>query len=203
MTMADNTPERTRESSPGFTALPATLAEILAANAELAARLAPAALDALAREIEDARRVFVAGAGRSGLIMQLLAVRLGHLGMDVTVVGQTVAPPIGAGDVLVATSGSGETDSTCLRARKAKDAGARVAAFTTRPESQLARLADVVVVVPAASKNTTGQLTATQQYDGSLFEQSTFLIGEAIFHDLARRRHLTAADLWAQHANLE
>ena len=60
-------------------------------------RQALAALDnesveRLIAAILKARRIFVAGAGRSGLIMRSFAMRLIHLGFDVSVVGETVTP---------------------------------------------------------------------------------------------------------------
>ena len=44
--------------------------------------------------IEDAPRIFVSGAGRSGLIMRALGIRLMHLGKTVHVVGESTTPSI-------------------------------------------------------------------------------------------------------------
>ena len=57
----------------------------------------------------ESRRVFVIGAGRSMLMLQAFAKRLRHLGKEIHVVGETVTPAIGKGDLLVAASGSGKT----------------------------------------------------------------------------------------------
>lgn len=183
--------------------LDTTVTTMLEGNATLLAAVAPDAVAALAREIDGASRVFVTGAGRTGLIMQLFAVRLGHLGVDVTVMGLPIVPPVVSGDLFLAASGSGETDVVCRRARKAKELGARVGVFTAQSASSLAGLADVCVLLPAPPKNSGHELSPTQLYDGALFEQSTFLICEALFHELALYRGLRAADLWARHANVE
>ncbi len=51
--------------------------------------------------IEDAPRIFVSGAGRSGLIMRALGTRLMHLGKTVHVVGESTTPSIQAGELLI------------------------------------------------------------------------------------------------------
>ena len=47
-----------------------------------------------------AKRVYVAGAGRSGLIARAFAMRLMHLGMEAYVVGETITPAMHTGDIL-------------------------------------------------------------------------------------------------------
>lgn len=164
--------------------------------------LAPEALESLARVVDDADRVFVLAAGRSGFALRMTAMRLMHLGRTVHVVGETTAPAIRPGDVLLTASGSGTTGGVLRSAEKARSAGARVAAVTATSGSPLTELADAVVVVPAAQKlDRSGAVSA--QYAGGLFEQSVALLGDAIFHALWRRSGLTGDDLWPYHANLE
>ena len=50
---------------------------------------------------EDAKRIFVAGAGRSGLISKFFAMRLMHAGFEVFVVGEIVTPSICEGDLFL------------------------------------------------------------------------------------------------------
>jgi 6-phospho-3-hexuloisomerase len=96
--------------------------------------------------ITNARVVFVIGNGRSGLATQMAAMRLMHLGLRVHVAGEVTAPAIGAGDVLIAVSGSGTTSSVVGAADTAKKVGASVLAVTTAAESPLAQRADEVLV---------------------------------------------------------
>lgn len=156
------------------------------------------ALDLLA----DARRIFVHGAGRSGLALRMTAMRLMHLGLDVHVVGEVTTPAIEPGDVLLTASGSGTTGSIVQAARTATDVGASVIAVSTTDESPLADLAAVTLVLPAATK-TDRSGTASAQYAGSLFEQGVVLLGDALFHALWQRSGHSADDLWPRHANLE
>ena len=162
----------------------------------------PAALDAFATALGDAERVFVHGAGRSGLALKMTAMRLMHLGLTVHVVGDVTTPAITSGDVLLTASGSGTTGGVVRAAQSAVDAGASVAAITTATESPLAKLAAHVLVLPAADKlDRSG--SASAQYAGGLFEQAVVLVGDALFHSLWKQSGATADDIWPRHANLE
>jgi 6-phospho-3-hexuloisomerase len=156
------------------------------------------ALDVLA----DAERVFVHGAGRSGLTLRMTAMRLMHLGLDVHVVGEVTTPAIRRGDALLVASGSGTTTGIVQAARTAAEVGASVVAVSTTDESPLSEAATVTLVVPAATK-TDRSGTASAQYAGSLFEQAVALLGDAVFHALWQRSGRSADDLWPRHANLE
>ncbi|QHC71575.1 6-phospho-3-hexuloisomerase [Rathayibacter sp. VKM Ac-2801] len=159
-------------------------------------------LEQVASLLAGADRVFVHGAGRSGLALRMTAMRLMHLGLRVHVVGDATTPAIAPGDVLLTASGSGTTAGIVRAAQSAVDAGARVAALTTAGSSPLAELASAVVVVPAAEKlDRSG--TASAQYSGGLFEQTVVLTGDALFHALWKRSGIDADDLWPRHANLE
>lgn len=156
-------------------------------------RIDPAAVRALQREIFTARRVFIAGAGRSGLLARTFAMRLLHLGFTVYVTGEVVTPAIAGGDLLIACSGSGETQTTIHFARVARRLGARVCVISGRRSSTLFRLADCPVHIPAPIRGKRGN---------SLFERTLFIFLEQAL-DRLRRRVKTAADFDRIHANLE
>ncbi|MBT2585139.1 6-phospho-3-hexuloisomerase [Arthrobacter sp. ISL-95] len=159
-------------------------------------------LAVLAGRIRGAERVFLAGAGRSGLVLRMAAMRLMHLGLTVHVAGDTTTPAITSGDLLLVASGSGTTSGVVKAAETALAAGADVAAVTTNPESPLAGLADVLLIIPAAQKTDHGS-SLSSQYSGSLFEQSLFLATEAVFQTLWENTDEPAEQLWLRHANLE
>ncbi|WP_120521628.1 6-phospho-3-hexuloisomerase [Arthrobacter celericrescens] len=167
-----------------------------------AAEIDPGQLSRLAEELRSANRVFVAGAGRSGLVLRMAAMRLMHLGLDVHIAGDTTTPAIRSGDVLLLASGSGTTSGVVRAAQTAAKAGARLAAYTANPASPLAELADVVVTIPAAQKTDHGS-SLSRQYAGSLFEQVLFLAAEAVFQTLWDGDATPAEELWLRHANLE
>jgi 6-phospho-3-hexuloisomerase len=179
-------------------------ATILDEQRQVLTALDEAQAAALLAEIRAAGRVFVLGEGRSGLVVRMLAMRLMHLGYTVHVVGETTAPAIAPGDLLVACSGSGETDVTCLLAEKAVATGARLAAITAAPNSRLARAAQTVVALPTPHKRGDGAIDSVQ-YGGSLFEQSALLLAEAMVLALmpATASETRFSELSARHANLE
>jgi 6-phospho-3-hexuloisomerase len=152
--------------------------------------------------IASAERLFVLGEGRSGLAVRMAAMRLMHLGRRVHVVGETTTPPLGDGDVLIAVSGSGGTPGVVMAAEQAKTAGGRIAAITTTTSSRLAAVADLVIAVPAASKHDRDSKSSAQ-FAGSLFEQTTLLLFDALFHAWARDLDKAPDVLWARHTNME
>lgn len=147
------------------------------------------------------RAVFVTGEGRSGLVARCFAMRLMHLGVPAHVVGGTTTPAFGEGDLLIAVSGSGETDLTCTVARLAKEAGGRVAAVTASDRSPLATAADLVVVIPAAYGS--APEGGSVQYGRSLFEQVALLVLDAVALQLQRELDQAAENMDTRHANLE
>ncbi|MDE1176860.1 MAG: 6-phospho-3-hexuloisomerase [Edaphobacter sp.] len=157
---------------------------------------------AAAEEILAARRVFVIGAGRSGLALKMAAMRLMHLGLTVHVAGEVTTPAIAAGDLLIAASGSGSTAGVVQAAKVAARTGARVLAITAAPASMLGGMADAVLTIPAAMKQEHGGAISAQ-YAGALFEQSLLVAMDAIFQGLWRQRGESAEELWTRHANLE
>lgn len=192
----------TASSTHSVSSATSLVAAELLATAEQMSTSAAASLESLAGLIASADRVFVLGAGRSGLALRMTAMRLMHLGLSVQVVGDTTTTAIRAGDVLLAASGSGTTESIVRAAQKAHSVGARIAAITVAESSPLASVADVTVLVPAAQKLDRTE-AASAQYAGSLFEQLVVLIGDGLFHALWQRQGTTADGLWPRHANLE
>src|SRR5258708_1977528 len=159
-------------------------------------------LSALVHAIQGVKRIYVVGAGRSGLALRAAAMRLMHLGLTVFVAGETTTPAIGKGDLLLAASGSGTTGSIVKAGEKAVAAGAQVIALSTTREAPLAKLATFVIVLPAAQKQDF-QNAVSSQYAGSLFEQGILLVTDAVFHTLWKMVGTPAEELWKRHANLE
>lgn len=161
-------------------------------------------IDGLANAIVAARGVYVCGAGRSLLMMRCMAMRLMHLGFTSYVVGDTTTPAFGEGDLLVAASGSGSTSSVTNVAAKAKLLGGTLAVITTRADSALGRMADHLVEVPVLTDQVDGECVGRPLLPGgSLFEQATLLIGDAMVLPLGARHRIPTDQAFALHANLE
>lgn len=157
---------------------------------------------AAAQQITEARCIFFAGAGRSGLALKMGAMRMMHLGLSVYVAGEIVTPAMQQGDLLVVASGSGTTAGALQAAHTARKVDARILLLTTAPKSPLSQQADLLIEIPAASKQQFGE-RASQQYAGALFEQSVVLVMDILFHHLWNQRGETQQELWKRHANLE
>jgi 6-phospho-3-hexuloisomerase len=162
--------------------------------------------EGLADEILGAKRVFVAGAGRSLLMVRAFAMRLMQFGFHAYVVGETVTPAISKGDLFLIGSGSGETGALTLMAEKAKSVGARLALITIVTGSTIGLLSDRVIEIKAPSpKAKPGNEAVSVQPGGSLFEQSLLLFLDALVLRIAEKRGIKDENglLMQNHANLE
>ena len=149
----------------------------------------------LADMLPRARRTFVTGAGRSGLVARSFGMRLMHAGLPAFVPGETITPAAGSGDLLVAVSCTGVTGITEYVARRARNLGAKVVVLTAEPTSALAAGADKVVVIPAGE--------ADIVLRAAVFEHAASLCLDAVFNVLSDRLKLDMTAYRQRHANLE
>jgi 6-phospho-3-hexuloisomerase len=154
--------------------------------------------------VDNAKEVFCAGAGRSGFQIRGFAMRLMHMGKASYMVGETCTPNITNEGVLVICSGSGETKSLVNHATKAKEVGAKIALITINPESSIAKMADVVVEIPAPSPKSAkqGDVISIQPM-GSLFEQSEGLFMDCAIMMLMAKNGMDSDTMFGRHANME
>lgn len=158
----------------------------------------------MADEILKAKHIFVAGAGRSGMMARCFAMRLMHMGMKAYMVGEVVTPSMQEGDLLIITSGSGTTGSLVKMAEKAKVLNGRVGLITIYPESTIGKMADVVVQINApTSKSKIDTGVTSIQPMGSLFEQSLLICLDFIIRILMDKTGITGEEMFKRHANLE
>jgi 6-phospho-3-hexuloisomerase len=153
-----------------------------------------------------ADKIFVAGTGRSQMMVRGLAMRLMHLGFRSYVVGETVTPAIEPGDILIIGSGSGETSTLTVMANKAKKVGAFLALITIYSESTIGKLADIVVRIAAATTKSDQDSGARSIQPGAnMFEQSMLLFCDAIVIRIIEKNHMVDSNtaLMKTHANLE
>ncbi|GAA3624199.1 6-phospho-3-hexuloisomerase [Secundilactobacillus similis DSM 23365 = JCM 2765] len=151
--------------------------------------------------IQKDKRIFVLGAGRSGLMAKGFAMRLMHIGYTVFAIGETITPSVQAGDVLVAVSGSGKTASIVELAEKAKANGVTVVSVTSNAQSPLGQLGDATIVVPGATK--AGDGVKSIQLLSTLFDQSVHVTLDILCLMLSRRDHVSNDSAAAEHSNME
>ena len=158
------------------------------------------------------KKVLVVGAGRSGLVGKAFAMRLMHLGFPVYVLGETINPNVGEGDMVIVISGSGKTTVPLAAAQMAKSLNAKVVAITSQEESPLAQTADLVVDIPGredvASEDEYHIRQLKGQHEslapmGTMFEDTTMIFLDSIIAELLNRLGLSVDSMRLRHATIE
>jgi 6-phospho-3-hexuloisomerase len=162
--------------------------------------------DAVGHAVEalaTARRIALYGVGREGLQIKGLAMRLFHLGLAASVVGDMTTPPVGAGDLLVVSAGPGDFATVSALLRVARDAGARTLVVTAQPTGAAAALADIVLPIPAQTMadDTGGAVSVLPM--GSLYEGAQYILFEVMVLQLRDRLCVAPEAMRANHTNLE
>lgn len=145
-------------------------------------------------------RIFVYGAGRSGLVAKAFAIRLVHLGFQTFVIGETICAPVTKNDLVIIVSGSGETIPAVMTAEIAHKLGAHVVSITGKKDSEIAKFADVTLFVSAACNEVERKKYAPL---GTLFEASTWILLDGIIADLLHAKNETEENMRKRHATLE
>lgn len=171
------------------------------------------AIQGMLQKIFDAERIFLMGAGRSGLVAKAFAMRLMHLGFTVYVVGETTTPAVQEKDVVIAISGSGETRSIADLGKIVKDIGSTLITVTSKKESTLGRISDIAMVLPSKTKNDLdagGYLERNMRGDyknlpplGTAFEITSLVFLDSIIAQLITLTGASEAELKSRHTNIE
>lgn len=166
------------------------------------------------RELLNAQRVYVIGAGRSGLVAKAFAMRLMHLGLRAYVIGETITPALKKGDVIVIFSGSGRTKTVADLAKTARDIGGRICLITSNTDSRIGKIADSIVIIEqhrdevaddAAEFEVRQMMGDHKSFAplGTLFETASMVFADAV---ISRMMEITKTDesaLKNRHTNIE
>lgn len=149
-----------------------------------------------------ARRIVCYGVGREGLMVRALCMRLMHLGLDAHMAGDMSTPPVGNGDLFLASAGPGELSTVLALMQVAKDAGAKNLLVTAQPQSSAAKLADEMLLLPAQTMaDDLGGKSVLPM--GSLFEIAMLVTFDLLVQSLSKRLDQTPQEMRARHTNLE
>ena len=159
------------------------------------------ALDALERH----QRVFVLGIGREGLGSKAFAMRLTHFGKTVHWGWDDTTPAVTATDLFIMPTGPSNIPHLHYIAEQVKKTGATLLVATAVPEGPTAKLADIVLTIPAHTygADDAENVVPTIQPMGSLFEQSLWIFWDVLYLMLVRRTNAKVEDLVARHRNFE
>ncbi len=179
---------------------------------KVASRLDTDSASALVDSILVAKKIFLMGAGRSGLAARAFAMRLMHMGFAVHVVGETTAPAVQIDDLVIAVSGSGETTSVANLGVIAKKIGSKLATITSNKDSTLGRISDVVVIIPGRPKEDLDyedyqerrMIGYTQLAPlGTVFEISALVFMDAVISELMVKTGASEDELKKRHTVFE
>jgi 6-phospho-3-hexuloisomerase len=168
------------------------------------ARIDESRVDAACAMLAGASKIVVYGCGREALQVKGFAMRLYHLGLPVSVVGDMTTPPLGPGDVFLASSGPGETSTVLTLMRVGRQAGATVLLLTAQEGSSAARLADFTLLIPAQTMaDDQGREKTSVLPMGSVFEGALFVLFEAMVLKLKDLTGISSEAMRARHTNME
>jgi 6-phospho-3-hexuloisomerase len=162
----------------------------------------------------EAERIYVMGAGRSGLVAKAFAMRLMHLGLSSFVVGETITPSFTPRDVMVVLSGSGKTKTVADIAETAKEIGGRVGLITSNADSRIGRIANCIVILESlrdeipddSTEFDIRQMTGEHKSFaplGTIFETTSMIFVDAIISRLMELRKIDENQLKSRHTNME
>lgn len=171
-----------------------------------------AEIDTMTELIKKSEKIFVLGAGRSGLAARAFAMRLVQLGFTVYVVGETIAPGMKKDDLLIVVSGSGQTRSIVEAAKVAKNLGVTILAITSYLHSPLGEIADHRVVITGKTKIDIEKDHMKHQIQGihssltplgTLFEDTVLLFFDGVIAQLMTHLKCGEQDMHRRHATIE
>jgi len=180
----------------------------------IAASLSDTDVDRFIAEILHARRIYVMGAGRSGLVAKGFAMRLMHLGLPSYVVGETITPALQKGDLIVIFSGSGKSKTIADLAETGKDIGAHISLITSNADSRIGKIADCRVIIELqrdATDDDAAEFEIRQMLGdhksfaplGTLFETASMIFSDAVISRLMEITKTDESALKDRHANIE
>jgi 6-phospho-3-hexuloisomerase len=201
-----------------ITRIPVFMQQMAATITKTADMLDQDQMAAFFQEMLSVKRVYVAGAGRSGFIAKAFGLRLMHLGLEAYIVGETITPAFRSGDTLVVFSGSGETHSMVSICGTAKELGGKVCLITGSPDSKMSRMADCVVNLGDLTgyyrkdKNSFEIRQLTGKYRsvtsafaplGTLFETLALIFSDAVISALMESKKAEILDMQRRLTNVE
>lgn len=171
-------------------------------------------VEAARQLICENKNIYIAGCGRTGLLMRAFGMRLMQAGWNISVIGDIEAPAACEDDLLIIGSLSGETGSLKAYAEKSKKIGMKLLVFTSKPESTLAGMADRIVMIPNPNKGKSKDGDILMDSDenlgresplphGSIGEIGLFIFLDSLVRTVIDAKGIPYSTLIRRHANLE
>ncbi len=146
--------------------------------------------------IISARKIFIYGVGRSGLIAKAFAIRLVQMGLEVFFVGETVTPIVEEGNLVIIVSYTGETMSAIQTANIVRRVGAKVITITASPHSKLAAASNLAIYLEPPKDEERKRLAPL----GTVFEDATLIYLDSIVSMLMEKLGQSEGSMRKRHA---
>lgn len=160
-------------------------------------------VDIFVQKILKAQKIILAGAGRVGLAAKGFTMRLGHLGLNSFMLGDTSVPSVKEHDLFIVCSGSGETQTIYDLLLMAKKNQSKTFLITGNSESRMAKIADDMAIIRAPSKVKSVDGFNSIQPMTTLNEQCLGIFFDAVILKLMGIMSETHDTMWNRHSNLE
>ncbi len=146
--------------------------------------------------IIDSEKIFIYGAGRSGLVGRTFAMRLMQIGLRAFFIGETITPAVNDKDCVIFISNTGETQTAIQAAGIVEDkVKAKIIVLTASPNSTLANYGDILLVIDALRKEKDSTLAPL----GTVFENSAMIFLDALVSVLMEELCETEEDMKVRH----
>lgn len=165
-------------------------------------------VDNMVDTIMSSDKVVGYGAGRMGLSLKAFIMRLNHLGIQAYYVDDTYIPPLTEFDLLLVSSGSGETTMVKTFMEKAiNKAHCAVGAITGDENSTMARAAGAVIIFKPCngglnSEDSDRKINSIQLMS-TLNEQATYILFDIIAKKIADKLDMDTEKTKRYHFNVE
>ena len=146
----------------------------------------------------NSHRIFVYGAGRSGLVAKAFAIRLAHLGFQTFVIGESICAPVQQKDLVIIVSGSGETIPSVMTAEIAERIGAKLLVVTGKKNGPLNNLADMAILFPQINDDKKRECAPL----GTVFEATAWIFLDSIIAVLMKETGENESTMSARHSTL-
>jgi 6-phospho-3-hexuloisomerase len=153
-------------------------------------------INELIEGILSAKKVFVYGVGRSGIVARAFSIRLVQIGLKVFYIGETITPIVENDDLVIIVSNTGETMSAIQTANIVRRLGARVIAITAKKQSKLAHASNVIIHLNVQKNEKDKELAPL----GTIFEDTALILLDGMVYELMKRVGETENKMRARHA---
>lgn len=158
-------------------------------------------------------KIFIGGAGRSGLVAKSFAMRLMQLGFNAYVFGESIIPTVEEQDILITISNSGQSSSILNVFHDININKIKILSVCGSSNCDLAEISNYKIVIPPKKEKSLTQYEENRLKDlnfnpdelvllGTAFEISTFIILDVLVVELMQKLGLKEQYLKDMHDNL-